>query len=67
LEDLYISEACRGMGIGGKFLSFMESEYPTAKRFHLEVSKDNTRATELYSRYGYEVLEYVQMVKEVKQ
>jgi ribosomal protein S18 acetylase RimI-like enzyme len=46
-------------------MQFMEQEYPSAKRFRLEVSKENTRAIELYRKLGYEVLEYVQMVKDV--
>jgi ribosomal protein S18 acetylase RimI-like enzyme len=46
-------------------MQFIEREYPSAKRFRLEVSKDNTRAVGLYRSLGYEVLEYVQMVKDV--
>jgi len=40
-------------------------EYPAAKRFHLEVAEENTRAIGLYKKLGYEVLDYVQMVKNV--
>ena len=65
LEDLYISDTCRGKGLGSKFMAFMEREYPSAKRFRLEVAKDNTGAIDLYSRLGYELLEYLQMVKDV--
>jgi GNAT superfamily N-acetyltransferase len=65
LEDIYVSEACRGKGIGGKFLQFMESEYPSAKRYRLEVAKDNTGAINLYTRAGYKKLDYVQMVKDI--
>jgi len=43
----------------------MEKEYPAAKRFHLEVAKENTRAIDLYKKLGYEVLGYVQMVKNI--
>jgi len=63
LEDLYISEERRGKGLGHKFMQFMEQEYPLAKRFRLEVAKENTRAIDLYGKLGFEVLEYVQMVK----
>ena len=65
LEDLYLDESCRGKGFGSKFMEFMEKEYPAAKRFHLEVAKENTRAIDLYKKLGYEVLEYVQMVKNI--
>jgi ribosomal protein S18 acetylase RimI-like enzyme len=64
LEDLYISETCRGMGLGSKFMQFVEQEYPSAKRFRLEVKKENTRAVDLYSKLGYKTLDYVQMVKD---
>jgi len=63
LEDLYISEELRGKGLGHKFMQFIEQEYPLAKRFRLEVAKENTRAIDLYCKLGFEVLEYVQMVK----
>ena len=65
LEDLYLDKTCRGKGLGTKFLQFMEQGYPEAKRFHLEVTKENTRAIDLYKKQGYELLEYVQMVKDV--
>ena len=65
LEDLYLSESCRGKGFGSMFLKFIEREYPSAKRFRLEVSKENTRAIDLYRKLGYEILEYVQMVKNI--
>jgi len=63
IEDLYLDETCRGKGLGSKFMRFVEVEYPEAKRFHLEVAKENTRAIDLYKKLGYEELEYVQMVK----
>jgi len=66
LEDLYLDETCRGKGLGSKFMQFIEQEYPSAKRFHLEVAKENTRAIDLYTKLGYEVLEYVQMIKEIR-
>ena len=65
LEDLYLNETCRGKGLGSKYINFIEQEYPAAKRFRLEVAKDNTRAIDLYKKLGYEVLEYVQMIKDI--
>lgn len=64
LEDLYVDEKLRGKGLGGKFMEFLESEYPEAKRFRLEVTKENIRAIELYRRLGYKNLDYAQMVKD---
>ncbi|MCL2868805.1 MAG: GNAT family N-acetyltransferase [Candidatus Bathyarchaeota archaeon] len=65
LEDLYIRDECRGKGLGCKFMQFMEHEYPLVKRFRLEVAKENKRAIDLYCKLGFEVLEYVQMVKNI--
>ena len=65
LEDLYISEACRGKGLGIEFMRFMEREYPAAKRFRLEVTKGNKKAIDLYSKLGYKTLDYMQMVKDI--
>lgn len=64
IEEIQIDEAHRGGGYGHKFFEFLEQEYPTAKRFRLEVSKDNIKAIDLYKRLGYKVLDYAQMVKE---
>ena len=65
LEDLYISDTCRGKGLGRKFMQFMEQEYPAAKRFRLEVTKENKKAMDLYCKLGYKPLDYVQMVKDI--
>jgi ribosomal protein S18 acetylase RimI-like enzyme len=64
IEDVYIDEAYRGGGHGGKLMSFLEKEYPTFKRFRLEVVKDNTKAINLFRNAGYEVFNYMQMVKD---
>ena len=65
LEDIYLSKACRGKGLGSKFIGYIEKEYPKAKRFYLEVTKENTRAIDLYKKHGYEIHEYVQMAKNI--
>jgi ribosomal protein S18 acetylase RimI-like enzyme len=65
LEDLYLSEACRGRGLGSKFIRFMEQEYPSVKRFRLEVTKENKKAMKLYCKLGYKIINYVQMVKDI--
>ena len=65
LEDLYISDSCRGKGLGSQFMKFLEEEYPLVKRFRLEVTKENKKAMDLYSKLGYRVLDYVQMVKDI--
>lgn len=63
-EELYIDKAHRGKGYGSKCFQFVEQAYPLAKRFRLEVRKDNKKAFHLYYRLGYDDLDYVQMVKD---
>lgn len=60
VEDLYIMEEYRGMGIGGQFFEFIHGKYPNAV-FRLEVEEENERAKRLYEKCGYSVLPYVEM------
>lgn len=63
IEELYIREFCRGIGLGGEFLRYVESQYPQAARFRLEAEPDNEGAMRLYARNGYRRLPYIQMIK----
>lgn len=63
VEELYIRESCRGMGLGHEFFSFLEKNEP-ASRYRLEVESENLRARSLYERLGYETLPYMQMIKD---
>ncbi len=64
IEELYINEAHRSQGLGKKYFEFVEKEYPSAKRFRLEVMQDNRKAIDLYKRIGYDILEYTQMIRD---
>lgn len=65
IEELYVEHEYRGLGIGSAVLTFIRDEYKDkAARLRLEVAPDNTRATELYARLGFEPLTYVQMIQE---
>lgn len=65
VEELYIRSAYRGLGLGKQFFSFVEREFSSmVSRLRLEVEPENQRAKELYEKIGYEILDYVQMVKE---
>lgn len=65
LEELYILEAYRSKGLGSEFLRYVEeTKEPQVTRLRLEVEEENVRAIALYKRCGYEVLKYVQMVKD---
>lgn len=65
IEELYIREKFRSHGIGRKFFAFVEENHP-AKRYRLEVEKENERAVKLYKNLGYDFLEYDQMIKDVE-
>lgn len=62
LEEIYLTPSFRGRGLGVDILTWLEKEYPTARRFRLEVNPINQSALHLYRRAGYEYLRYEQMV-----
>lgn len=65
IEEVYIREKFRSRGLGREFFRYLEEQKGNGvKRLRLEVEEENTRAVSLYERLGYEVLEYVQMVKD---
>ena len=64
IEELYIREEYRGLGIGTEFFNFVKHNFP-AKRYRLEVEKENEKAVKLYKRLGYDFLEYDQMILDV--
>lgn len=63
LEELYIKEGFRSLGIGKKYFEFIYQNYP-AKRYRLEVTSCNEKAIALYKSLGYTDLNYIQMIKE---
>ncbi len=62
IEDLYIKDAFRGLGIGKVFLDFIGEKYAGCL-LRLEVEDENARAMKLYRKCGFEVLPYVEMKK----
>ena len=62
IEDIYIKTEYRGLGIGSRFLKFIEDKYPEAI-FRLEVEEENERAVNVYKKCGYEVIPYMEMKK----
>lgn len=65
LEELCLDEKTRGKGYGTRFFRFFFENYAYAKRFRLEVSKDNSRVVALYRKLGFEFLDYGQMVRDM--
>jgi len=65
LEELFVSDKFRGCGVAKQFFNFLYSQYDKkATRYKLEVTKTNEGAIKLYEKLGYEVLDYLVMIKE---
>ncbi|MBQ1547600.1 MAG: GNAT family N-acetyltransferase [Lachnospiraceae bacterium] len=60
IEDLYIKDQYRGLGIGKKFMEFVTEKY-TDCIYRLEVEEENERAVRLYEKSGFTVLPYMEM------
>ena len=60
IEDLYVKDEYRGMGIGKALLDFVTKRY-TDCIFRLEVEEYNTTALELYKKLGFSALPYIEM------
>ena len=64
IEDLYLKEEYRGVGIGSRFFAYLEEKFPETI-MRLEVEEDNTRALSVYRKNGYKALPYMEMKKEI--
>ncbi len=62
IEDLYIKDGFRGLGIGTRFFSFIEKRHAGCV-FRLEVEAENERAVGVYKKCGYEMIPYSEMIK----
>ena len=62
IEDLYIKEQYRGLGIGKKVMEFITKKH-TDCIFRLEVEAENESAVKLYEKCGFTVLPYMEMKK----
>ncbi len=58
IEEIYVKESYRNMGLGSKFIEFIKTNVPAA-RYRLETEPDNTKAQQLYKRHGFEKFEYI--------
>lgn len=64
LEEFYLKPAYRGQKLGSQFMDWLMANYlNTSKRLRLEVCPNNPRAIKLYESYGFEVLDYIQMIR----
>lgn len=63
IEDLYIREAFRGLGLAKEFLHWVKENYQVS-RLRLEVTPTNDKAKALYKTFGFVKLDYEQMIFE---
>ena len=64
VEDLYLKESHRGLGIGSRFFDYLEEQYADRDViFRLEVERENEAAVHLYRKAGYGELPYLEMKK----
>ena len=62
IEDLFLTEESRGLGLGRLMISYIEEKYQGAI-FRLEVEEENERAMRLYRKCGFDVIPYTEMKK----
>lgn len=62
IEDIYLKNEYRGLGIGSGFLKFIESKYPDSI-LRLEVEAENHKAVSVYKKCGFEEIPYMEMKK----
>lgn len=59
--DLYIDEKYRGRGFATQYFNYVFEKYSNAKRFRLEVVRDNEKALNVYKHMGFKEISYGQM------
>ena len=62
IEDIYVKPDFRGTGLGGQFLNYIVQKYPDCV-FRLEAEEENESAVRVYRKNGFEVLPYLEMIK----
>ena len=65
IEDLYIKDEYRGLGLGNMLMEFITKNY-TDCIFRLEAEEENERAVHVYKKFGFEVLPYMEMKKSLE-
>ncbi|MBE6687019.1 MAG: GNAT family N-acetyltransferase [Ruminococcaceae bacterium] len=63
IEEIFVCEEYRNRGIGHEFLEYVVSLVKgDLRRVRLEATRSNEKAVALYRRFGFEELDYMQMV-----
>ena len=61
IEDIYIKDSYRGLGIGSRFIEYVKKTYAGCV-IRLEVEEENERAVKVYEKNGFHVLPYMEMI-----
>lgn len=65
LEEFYLLPEHRGRQLGSRFLTWLFDTYTAqTARFRLELCPSNLEAKKLYEKFGFNTLDYVQMIKD---
>ena len=62
IEDLYLKQEYRGLGIGSAFFAHIEKKYPD-HLYRLEAEEENERAIKVYKKNGFDILPYTKLKK----
>lgn len=62
IEDIYIKEEFRSKGFAKEFFEMLFASYKNVI-FRLEVEEENENAVALYKKCGFEILPYMEMIK----
>lgn len=62
IEDIYVKEPYRGLGIGSQFLGYIGEKHPDCV-LRLEVEAENERAVHVYEKCGFAEIPYMEMKK----
>ena len=62
MEELFVLPQFRGKGLASSLFEYVKANFSDkVKRFRLELTKSNARAARLYTKMGFEELQYLQM------
>jgi ribosomal protein S18 acetylase RimI-like enzyme len=65
IEDIYLGDDIRGMGLASEFLDYLKEQFPDAVH-RLETEPDNERAVGAYRANGFEIIPYMEMIRNTR-
>ena len=62
IEDIYLKESARGLGLANMLFDFINEKFP-GHVHRLEAENDNVRALRSYEKNGFDVIPYVELLR----